>query len=228
MGFFLLLFYWRARLTSSTLVLKQKKTHTHRATCPHTYTHAVICCQCYEAHAEFTHRRRGQDFHHKIIREAIVNHSLLSLSSLQPPIKILTECRSASFTGQNLAHPSAQFHHRFDITLMQLRTSHRCPTPPIGSGCESVSQLHTASYVTMLFKCVRPYHLFSRQVSFCGRCKAFFFLLYSHYWSFQWVISHWLKYILYLIRPKELFHCKCRVWAHLRTYMHARLPGTLC
>lgn len=61
----------------------------HTRSLTHTYTPAVICCQCYEMHAEFTDTEMwGQDSHHKNVlsagNKAILNHTPLSLNSPHP------------------------------------------------------------------------------------------------------------------------------------------------
>lgn len=81
-----------------------------------------------------------------------------------------------------------------------------------GSGSESVSQLQSVSYVTLLSASVQPYRLSSRSVSLCGR-HGVFFKLHTHYWSFWWVMPLWLKYILYFYAgPQNCFNAStgCR------------------
>lgn len=155
---------WWPRLDSSPLPLRH--THTHPVTAPrslrHTYTHAIICCQCYEAHAEFTHTRNKARISSRkwsAGNEAIPNHTI----SYQP---------TSSDTQFNLIYIVQflrQMHHSFHNLVLfwhQLSAHHWCTYVHLSVAqrykrkwCESVSQLQSVSYVTLLPMCIQPYRL---------------------------------------------------------------------
>lgn len=148
--------------------------------------------------------------HILLITNAFVVRPVDSLG-LKPP---------ASFTRVNSWHQRSVSPSCTVVTsvsgasLMQLRTSQCYPTLQKEvdlSQSVSCRVSHTSHCCLCAFSLIAS--LPARFLSVAGMKPffSFFFQLHSHYWSFWWVMPHWLKYILYLSWATELFHCKHRV-----------------
>lgn len=90
---------------------------------------------------------------------------------------------------------------------MRLRTS-VLPNATKGSRSESVSQLQSVAYVTLLPVCIQPYRLSSRSRSLCGQRGE----LFAFFFRFTLTIDHFGESChtdsnAYCISA-EPFHCK--------------------
>lgn len=190
-----------------------------------------------------SHTLQGQDFHHKIISRERSHAEPHSPISEQPTSsdKFVSECTVSLWSGgtqplqrwrslhQRLISPSCTVLTSVSsASVMQLRTFQCYPMQQKEvdlSQSVSCRVFHTSYCCLCAFSLIAS--LFARTHSAASEENSQPFSLYSHYWSFWWVMPHWVKCILYFSRIIEPFLSKYRVWAPIWLCVHGMLPGTL-
>lgn len=210
----------------------------------HTPTHMQSSAVSATRRMLSSHTQQGQDFHRKIISREWCHAEPHSAISKQPTFSDYKKkwlnvqhhssekfIRMLALHDWHAAYISIQFHHR--VLFWHQSAAHRWCTYVRLSVTQRykrklvwVSQSAAECFIRHTVVCVHSAlsPLFSLAPSLCGQHRELFAfsLLYSHYWSFWWVMLQWLKCNCISAGPTAPFHCK------YKPCMHTRLPGTIC